>query len=430
MKADKVPSWRGPAVLGYSLIAFSFGVLGTWSAVAKIDSAVVAPGIVITESNRKTVQHLEGGIVKDILIREGSNVVEGQVLFRMDTTQPQAALEVYRNQLDTLLAQEARLVAERDGADIIKWPEVLSSSNRPSVERSVADQLKQFAERRASLEGQVGILKKRTDQYRTEMAGLQREQTATEGQLQFIKEELSDLHGLFKDNLVQKSRVLVLEREKRRLEGIIGRSLADQSKAEEGISEANLQMRQLRQKFLEDVSNSMADIRQKIGELQEKVAVARDVLNRTDVVAPRSGVVQNLKIFTVGGVVKAGEALVDIVPEQDSRIIQARISPFDIEYVRIGMDAEIRIQSFQARLLPIITGRVQSISRDRLIDDQKQPYFLAQVVIEKDKLPPEVKENLTAGMPTEIIMPTGERSVMNYLLLPLKDRMRSAMREK
>jgi HlyD family secretion protein len=432
MKPDKVPDWRRPAALGYGLIAFTFGVLGTWSAVAKIDSAAVAPGVIAMESNRKTVQHLEGGIVSEILVREGEHVNEGQVLFRLDTTQAQANLEVQRNQLETNMAVEARLIAERGGKDSIVFPEELNRrSTDPFFSNVLADQRNQFEERRASLDGQIDILKKKTDEYRREIEGLKREQTATESQLQFIDQELADLHLLLDRNLVQKSRVLQQEREKSRLAGIIGRSIADQSKAEEGINEATLQMRQLHQKFLEDVSASMAEVRQKIGDLREKAAVAKDVVRRTDIVAPKSGVVQNLKVFTIAGVIKAGEPLLDIVPEQDSMIVQAHVSPMEIEYIRPGMEAEIRLQSFQARRLPILSGHVQSVSRDRLVDEQtRQPYFLAQVVVSNDKLPTEVREHLTAGMPAEVILPTGERTVLNYILIPLKDRMSGAMREK
>ncbi len=224
-------------------------------------------------------------------------------------------------------------------------------------------------------------------------------------QLKFVNEELIDVHWLFARQLTQKSRLMALEREKSRLEGLIGRSTADESKAQNGIGEARLQIRQLRQKFQEDVANSMLETRQKINDLREKTRVAEDVLSRVDIVSPTSGVVQNLKVFTTGGVVRAGEPMVDILPEHERAMIQARVQTQDTENLQAGMPAEVRFSSFHTRILPIITGRVESVSRDRLIDEQtKQPYFLAQVVA--DDIPPIVKERLTAGMPADIIFPT------------------------
>lgn len=425
-----VPDWRRPAAAGYVIITLTFVLMGGWSAVAKLDSAVTATGMVEVESNRKTVQHLEGGIVKEILVREGQHVTQGEALFRLDETQPRANLELQQNQLDFLIAQEARLIAERDGAGEIAFPdEIWSRRSQPQVGQSIADQVKQFDERRASLEGQISIHRSKIDQYKTEIEGLKSEQSATGDQLKYIVEELKDLTYLLDRNLVQKSRVLSLDREKSRLEGIIGRSIADQAKAEGGIGESQLQIRELRQKFLEDATNTINDVRQKLSEVREKVRVAKDVLHRLDVLAPVSGTAQNLRLFTQGGVVRAGEPLVDIVPEADTLIVQAHVSPNDIDTLVQGMQAEIRFSAFHTSILPIITGKVSSVSRDRLVDDQtKQPYFLARVIVED--APSDIRERLTAGMPADIVFPSGERTVLSYLVRPLKDRMRHAMREK
>jgi HlyD family type I secretion membrane fusion protein len=426
---DHASDWRRPAAVGYALIIFTFVILGGWSAFAKLDSAVTAPGSVATETNRKAVQHLEGGIISEILVKEGQWVNEGQVLFRLDPTQAQASFEVQQSQLDYLLAQEARLVAERDGLDTIKWPGELSSSNRPNVERAVADQLKQFAERHASLSGQVDLLKSKIEQYTKEIEGLTLEREGTTGQLKYIEEELGDLNVLLKDSLVQKSRVLALDREKSRLEGVIGRSTADEAKARSAISEADLQIRQTRTKFAEDVAASILDVRQKISDVREKSRVARDVFRRLDIVAPVTGSAQNLKVFTVGGVIKAGDTLLEIVPDHDSLIIQAHISPHDMDVVSPGMLAEVRFTSFQSSVVPIISGHLKSVSRDRLLDDvTHQPYFLANVVAED--IPEAIRKRLVAGMPADLIFPTGERTVLTYLVRPLKDRMSTAFREK
>lgn len=430
MQKNSVPDWRVPAIAGYVLIVGTFLVLGGWSAFARLDSAITATGVVSAETNRKTVQHLEGGIVREIHVREGQHVQAGQVLFRLDRTQAKAGYELQRNQLDSAIAQEARLIAERDGHDQIAFPqELLDRADDPNVKRAIADQVAQFQERCGSLKGGVQILDAKIDQYQLEIEGLKQERSGTANQLGFVNEELVDVRHLFEKQLTQKSRLMLLERERSRLEGLIGRSTADESKARNGIEEARLQIRQLRQKFEEDVANSMLETRQKINDLREKVRVAQDVLSRVDILSPTTGVAQNLRVFTSSGVVKAGEPMVDVVPERDALIVQAHVQPQDTENLQPGMPAEVRFSSFQTRILPIIVGKVESISRDRLVDEQtKQPYFLAQVVV--DDIPSFVKDRLSAGMPADVIFPTGERTVLDYLVRPLKDRLRIVMREK
>jgi HlyD family type I secretion membrane fusion protein len=427
---SNVPDWRHPAALGYAIILVTFFGLGGWSALAKIDSAVTAPGVVANEGNKRTVQHLEGGIVREILVREGQHVQQGQVLFRIDPVQAKASFELQRNQLDFALAQEARLQAELDNSDHITFPDELEKRrDERIVAEAIADQTKQFQERRASLRGQIDILETKITQYKDEISGLKQEREATTRQLEYIKEELADVQSLLDRQLVQKSRYMALQREKARLDGVIGRSTADQAKAENGISEANVQIRQTRQKFWEEVSGQVLEVRSKISDLRSKLNVATDVLQRVDVVAPVSGTLQNLHVFTVGGVIKAGEPFVDVVPDHDSLIIQARVSPSDTERLSPGMAAEVRFPAFRANVLPVIMGHVQTVSRDRLFDEaNRQPYFLAQVVAED--VPEEVRERLTAGMPADVVMPTGERTVLDYLVRPMKDRLRSALRER
>jgi len=425
-----VRDWKRPAAIGYVIIIFTFFILGGWSAVAKLDSAVTAPGVVAEEGSRKSVQHLEGGIIKQILVREGQHVAAGQVLFRLEPTQAHAGLEVQQGQSDALLALEARLTAERDGAATVVWPEeLLAKRDRPTVAQAIADQTKQFADRQSSLRGQIDITEAKIGQYKTEIQGLQIEREATKKQLGYIVQELTDLDYLLGENLVQKSRVLALDREKSRLEGVIGRSVADEAKAENGIGEAQLQIQQIKNKFHEEVASSIAEVRQKINDTREKINVAQDVFHRLEVTAPVSGTVQNLKVFTVSGVIKAGEVLLEIIPDQAALIVQAHISPHDMDRMQPGMQAEVRFTSFKSSILPIILGRVESVSRDRLFDEaNRQPYFLAQVVA--DNIPDELRDKLVAGMPADLVFPTGERTVLNYLVRPLQDRMNSAFRER
>jgi HlyD family type I secretion membrane fusion protein len=429
VKTD-VRDWKRPAALGYVLITFTFVVLGGWSAIAKLDSAITAPGFLAEENSRKSIQHLEGGIIKEILVREGQHVEAGQVLFRLEPTQAQAGFEVQRNQADALIAQEARLVAERDRNPEIVWPEELRNRrDRPTVKQAMADQSKQFNDRRASLRGQIDLLQSKIEQYKTEIEGLKVEREATRGQLGYIVQELTDLQSLLSKGLVQKSRVLALQREQSRLEGVIGRSSADQAKAENGIGEAKLQIEQTQHKLDEEVAGSILEVRQKINDIREKINVAEDVFRRLEVTAPVAGTVQNVKVFTIGGVIRAGEVLLEVVPDHDALIVQAHVSPQDMDRMRPGMRAEVRFSAFKGSILPIVLGRVDSVSRDRLVDDAThQPYFLAQIVV--DDIPQNLRDDLVAGMPADLVFPTGERTVLNYLIRPLQNRMSGAFRER
>jgi HlyD family secretion protein len=431
---DRAPShdWKRPAMVGYFVIVLCFGVVGGWSAFARLDSAVVATGVVSMESNRKTVQHFEGGIVRQILAREGQHVEQGDLLFKLDNTQSQANADAARNQLSTLVAQEARLTAERESKDVVTFPaELLANATDPIIKDALSDQERQFKERRATLLGQFDILESRINQYGMQIEGITVEKTATEQQLHYINLELVDLRDLSERNLVQKSRVLDRERERSRLEGVIGRAVADIAKSNNEIGEARLQMTQLKKKFSEEVNGQIVEVRAKIAELREKVTVSQDVLQRIEIRAPRAGTIQNLRVATIGGVVRSGEPLLELIPDDEGMVINGMVSPSDIDAIAPGMDAEVRFSAFHGQVLPIIMGKIESVSRDRLVDEQsKQPYFLARVVVDKDHVPTLIKDRVTAGMPTEVIVPTGERTVMNYLIRPLKNRAATALRER
>lgn len=268
------------------------------------------------------------------------------------------------------------------------------------------------------------------EQLRNEIVGLDRERAGKQKQVDFLDDEITGLRQLFEKGLTPKARLLALERERSALEGQIGRSIADRAKAETGIGEAELQIKQIQQKFFEEVSKDIGEVRTKIADLRERYAVARDVLRRLDIIAPTSGTVQNLRVFTVGAVIRPGEPLIDIVPAEDKLIVHAHFSPQHADSVRPEMMAEVRFPSFHLRNLPMIPGKVRSISRDRLVDEAtKEPYFLAIVQVTESDLPQELRGRLTPGLPAEVIVPTGERTVLEYLVEPLTATLRKTMRE-
>ena len=423
---------RAYAYTGYAIIIFSFAVLGGWAAITPLGGAVVAQGVVTMEGNKKTIQHLEGGILKEILIREGQHVEAGEVILRLDDTSPGANVEIYRNQLYAAVARDARLEAELTGNPNLEFPDELTTvANDLVASKAIEDQRSQFKERRASLDGQVSILLSRADQLRQEIAGLDEQRKANEAQIKFINDELVDVRGLFEKSLVSKTRWLALERERARLAGEIGKAMSERAKAEKSIGETELQIQQTKQKFQEDVSRELVDTREKLRDLRNKFVVARDAFRRLDVIAPVTGRVQNLRVFTVGAVVRPGEAVVEIAPDQDRLVVQAHISTLDIEGVHAGNAAEVRFPAFHDRTMPMIGGKILSISQDRLIDEgTKQPYYLAMVDVPEENIPPHYRGKVASGMNAEVIMPTVERTALNYLIEPLTHRMRTAFRER
>jgi HlyD family type I secretion membrane fusion protein len=424
--------WGAPMRAAGIVVLVVFALGGGWSAIARLDAAAVAPGVVAVESNRKTIQHLEGGIVREILARDGDRVEADAVLVRLDPTQTRASAEVMRKQYAAALAEEARLIAERDGKPTVTFPrEVNEQLDDPLVTRAVSDQVAQFRDRRSSVNGQVAILQARISQQQSEIAALDREREASAQQIATVKKELVGLRQLLEKNLVSVSRVLALEREQSRLEGVLGRTEANVMKSLQSIDEARLQIEQARAQFAEQVSRDLPAVRKTVGELRERVVATSDVLRRMEIRAPQAGVVQGSKVFTAGGVIRAGDTLMEIVPLSDELVIRAQIGPTDIDKVRPGMEAEVRFPSFTVEHPPIFVGKVRTISADRLMDEQsRQPYFAAEVTIDKEAVPADFRSRIGAGMQADVLIATGERTALRYLISPLADRIATAMRER
>ena len=428
----QIVSWKAYAFLGYLLIIGTFGVMGTWSAFARLDRAVVAGGSVTIESNRKTVQHFEGGIVSEIKVKEGQAIKEGEVLVRLAPLQAKANSDLVRNQMEAAIVLESRLSAELNHQSELKLPPEITLREKvsPELEKVIEDQRNQFRERKASIEAQISLYESKITQLTTEIEGILVEKDSTKKQVAYINEELVGLRELREKNLIPISRALAMERERTRLEGVIGRADADNSKAENAINEARLQIGQLKQKVQEDVSGQLLDTRQKIHDLREKASVANDILTRQDILAPKSGTVQNLKVATIGQVIRPGEAMMEIVPTDEKLVIHAQLPVTEIEHIHEGMTAEIRFPAFHSRGLPLILGTLERVSRDRLVDEgTKQPYFLGIISLDKISIPEVYRGKIIAGMPAEVLIATGERTAFSYMISPLMDTMRRGFRE-
>ncbi|MEN3210863.1 HlyD family type I secretion periplasmic adaptor subunit [Methylorubrum populi] len=425
-------AWQRYAIAGYALIVAAFGIAGAWAATVRLDRAVISTGVIVAESSRKVVQHFEGGMVQAVLVRDGQTVRAGDVLLRIDPVQSQASADLFRNQLDAALVLEARLRAEQAQSDDLQLPADLAARrDEPALARMISDQAGQLVERRTTLKGQLALIEAKVTQLRTEISGLAVEKSSVEQQVGFIRQELEGLRSLHERNLIPLSRLLVMERERTRLEGVIGRSVAERAKAENAISEAGLQITQLKQKLQETVTGQLLETRQRIGELREKLVVAQDVFRRHEIRASHDGVIQALKVVAIGQVVRSGEPLMEIVPTADRLVVNVQFSPNDLEAVHAGMRAEIKFPTFQARRTPAVFGTLTVVSRDRLVDEgTKQAYFAGTVEIDEHHLPADVRHRLLAGLPAEVVVSAGERTALEYLFAPFFDAMGRAFHER
>lgn len=430
--AEEMTDPKKPLRIGGAIILLTFFGLGAWAALAPIDSAAVAPGVVMVESNRRLIQHLEGGIIHDILVVDGSVVKKGDVLVRLDDTRARAQLAILQNDLDAGLTIEARLIAERDNLPAPVFPKELTARRaEPVVAESLQGQQTLFNARKISLQGQKDILEQRIQQYREQIVGLQALEKSKEVQLHTIREELNGLYGLLESGYVTKPRVLALEREAARLEGEMGDHKSSIARSEQGIGEAKLQIFQLEKSRQEDVAKELRDVQTKISEAREKVVAADDVMKRIDVAAPVDGTVMNLQIHTKGGVVAPGAPIMEIVPEADSLVVETQINPMDIDTVRAGQQVALHISAADARLTPVIYGKLDNVSADRMTDQRTGvPYYKGRVVIARDQLDRlGADHQLHSGMMVEAMIERGQQTALHYALKPLLDSLARSFRE-
>jgi HlyD family type I secretion membrane fusion protein len=430
--SEQMSDPRRPIRIGAVIIFLTFGVFGVWAAVAPIDSAAVAPGVVTVESNRRTIQHLEGGIVRDILVEEGQTVKAGDVLVRLEDTRARAQLNILDSDLDSNLAVEARLLAERDNLKEPVYPKELLDLVAVSHDDSmITGQTNLFHARMASIVGQKQILEQRIEQYKEQIVGLQALQKSKEVQLETIQDELHGLAGLLTDGYVTKSRVLALQREEARLKGEAGDHIASIARAEQGIGESKLQIYQLDKQHQEEVAKDLRDVQNKILEARQKVIAADDVVRRIDLVAPVNGTVFNLAAHTKGGVVAPGATIMEIVPDNDTLVLEVQISPLDIDTIHVGDQAAIHISAVDNRLTPVIYGTLDTISADRITDQRSgQSYYKGRVVIAQDQLDRLGEHKLHSGQAVEAMIKRGEQSVLRYLMKPLVDSLTHSFKEK
>jgi epimerase transport system membrane fusion protein len=413
------------------ILVFVGGFLA-WASLAQLESAVSAPGVVVVESHRKTIQHLEGGIVRDVLVTDGDTVQAGQPLLRLEQTQPESNFRLLQDQANGLIAQEARLIAERDGrGKIVFPPELLAQRKEPTVAQILAGEENTFLTRKNALAKQIAILAQRNDENKRQIAGLQNQQDAVEKQGALIQQEASGVEDLYKQGLSTLPRVLALRRQAADLTGQRGQIAEHMAEIALSSEENNLQMTSLRNQQLTSIASDLREAETKKYDVLARLNAAKDVMARLDLVAPVSGKVVNLAIHTRGAVIKPGDTVMEIVPADDALEVEAHVAPDNADTILHGMTAHISFDSYKQRRLPQITGKVDTVSADRLVDPHTgQPYFNVTVTVDREALKDYAALRLMPGLPADVSIATGTRTLMDYFLAPISDVLRKGMRER
>lgn len=412
---------RRPLLFAAGLTVFCLGGAGAWSALAPLESAAMSSGVIVVDSNRKTVAHLEGGVVSEVLVRERDQVEAGQVLIRLDPTMARAALDLYRGDLMASTALMARLTAEREARDAITFPAWLTEEQDPRAREAMTAELHVFDARREQLEGQTKILQQKSVQLDEQIRGLNAQITAQELQLKLIAEEIGAVQQMVDKGLNPKPKLLALQRQSADIEGMRGVNIAKVAEARQQQGEAQLRVIDLRAQMLSDAVTKRRDEQTKVNDLNEKIRAAENTLQRIDITAPVAGQVQGLKVFTVGGVVAPRDPLLDIVPRNDVLAVDAQVAVGDIDVVRPGLPVTLKFSALNQRTTPTIEGTVANVSADRTVDQKTgQPYYVVRVSLGSlDQLPKNVQ--LQAGMPVEAMIRTGSRTFLEYLAKPITD---------
>lgn len=436
MRRQRTPSQRSirrHLLAGLVVVLLLGGGIGGWASTAQISGALVAPGSVVVDSNVKKVQHPTGGVVGEVRVRDGDTVKAGDVLVRLDDTVMKASLAIVTKGLNAMYARAARLQAESLGADHISFPQPLleQAAHDPDAKAVVASEQNQFQVRRAGRSGQRAQFQERISQLQQEISGLTAQEEAKSREIELINKELSGVRELYARNLVQISRLTALERDAARLEGDRGQFVAAKAQAKGKIAETELQIIQIDKDLSTEVSKELREVNDKIGELVERKVTAEDQLRRVEIRSPQDGTVLQSNVHTVGGVIAAGDTIMQIVPQQDALAVEARVNPQDVDQLRMGQKVLLRLSAFNQRTTPELVGELVRLSPDTTIDQRTgQSYYTIRVAIAPDELARLDNVRLIPGMPVETFVQTGERTMLAYLVKPLHDQLMRAFREK
>lgn len=422
---------RGITVAGNLLVLCFMLGLGTWASLAPLESAAIASGVVESESSRKTIQHLEGGIVRKILVSDGDIVRSGQTLIALDDTRASSEMQSLQGQLWDAAARAARLEAEQQRFETIAIPDALGQDSKQNGVAAAAVSAQQFIfqARLQVHESQLAVIRERRRQVEKEIEGLTAQESATGQRISIVREELDMVATLVNKGLERRPRLLNLQRELADVEGRRGEITAQISRAGQVISEQQATLFKLESERQNEIAQSLREAQNQIFQLRERLLAARDQLSRTEVKAPEDGVITDLRIHTAGGVIGAGAPLMDLVPRQDRLIVTARLRPEDIDVVHPGLNAEVHLVPYNQRRVPRLKGTVVHVSADRLLDKRTdQPYYATKIRIDDAQIVANDIQ-IVPGMPVQVFITTGRGTVALYALRPLLDSFRGAFRE-
>ena len=423
-------SVRGPAKIGVLLIYFFVVVFGIWATVIPLAGGAIAPGIISPDGSRRTVQHLEGGIIRKLHVRDGDVVAQGQPLLLLESVQPKANHDLLEKQQQTYRVTRARLDAERFELDKVELPAELLEAG-PEIRAVIAAQRELFRVRRASHEAKNRVLRQRIAQLREQIKGFEAQVESASRQIELIAEEAAGKRKLADQGHLPKPELLRVLRMEAELAGRKGQYLAAIAEARQQIGETELQLVANDTERADQIATQFDHVQTELNALEEKLVASRDVLNRTVIAAPVDGIIVDLKFKTESGVIQPGAPILDIVPADEKLVIDARVSPMDIDVVQKGLSAQVQLTAISARSAPRIDGIVVSVSADRLVDETtSQTYYLARVEVDRDevrRVGPQV--DLVPGMTADVLIVTGERTLANYLLRPFLDAVWKTLRE-
>lgn len=424
---------RTPTLVGLSAVMLLLVAFAGWAATAPLAGGAVAQGVISLDGSRKTIQHLEGGIVGEIMVRDGDTVRSGAPLITLEDTSARATYEMLLRHWQGLRALHARLTAERLGQANIHFPQdLVEASNHPEVAEILEMQRQLFATRAEAVALRRRVLQQRISQVRDQIHGSQAQFASSLQRINFIEEELQSKEILLEKGLTTKPAILALHRARAEMTGDKGQYHAAIAQGEEKIGETRLELMRLDAERADEVAAELDKCRGELAKVNEQLRASKDTLKRTVVTAPVEGTVVNLRVKTRGGVIQPGEPILEIVPTKDELLIDARVAPNDVDVVHAGQSAQVHLTAFTNRGLPRITGKVRSVSADSLRDEKTgMSYYLARVEVDGHAISKALGNGaqLVPGMPAEILIVTGERTLFGYLIEPLRSIFRRSLRE-